>query len=213
MVLLLTALLGCSEKVELTDGDLFQVSNLKSRMISDTFRIAYIDNSLNFFEDYNALKSNVIVFVNTEQIKDYPYVQTVGSTKDREKNFSKKYSLEDVAFTKNMYDNNPIFRDYAIHICRTFDVNDWWNFRGAVDVMNKEYENLGNSPIDLLFQLSLLQDTAVEKSKVYQRLSLVGKMIRDTGVADAFTREQKSSEAFIKKFNYFLERRNLPLIQ
>lgn len=206
-------LCSCQQQPKLTDGSLFNVSEVTFRLLADTARIEFIDNSLIFFEDYNALKSNVLVYANIDQVRTYKHLHTVGSTKNKEKNFLKKYNSEDLLFTEKTYNDNPTFKDYAFHICQQFDASDWWNFRGALDFMNRQEENLGESPIDLLFQLSLLDDKGAEQSKAYKRLFVIGEMIRDTGMSDAFTKERKPGDAFVKKLNFFFEKKNLPIVK
>ena len=85
-------------------------------------QINYYDNSLIFFEDYNSLKSNVLVYENFKNIKNYKFIKTIGITPTEQKKFLKTYTQKDLIFidfgnrdySKTKLDTNPIFYQFFL---------------------------------------------------------------------------------------------------
>lgn len=208
-LLFLFFLLGCQSKIEFSSKQLSKVTEINSTIEKDTIIIAYMDNSLILFEDYNSLKSNVLVFENLEKLRSYSVVKTLGRTPTDKKNFLKTYSQKDLNFIDSLYFNNPIFKDFAIQITSKINLTDWWNFRYAVELTNQQIKHIGDSPMDILYEFSTVTLDSILTSRSYKRLKLIGEMINEKGVTDAFSEEQISSKEFMIKYNYFLERRGL----
>lgn len=206
-------LLGCQPDIEFTTDNLFGVSEINYKINIDTIEIEYLDKSRIFFEDYNALKSNVLVHDNLEELKKFKFAKTVGITEKKVFTFLKDYQEEDLNFIDSIYTNNSDFRKIAIQITSTMNVTDWWNFKNAFEFTNEKIDSIGEDPISLLYEFSLESKDSIQTSRSYKRLQLIGEMINETGITDTYSQKRISSKEFMNKFNYFFEVKGLRKIE
>ena len=206
------ALASCQTNLEFNTGQLQKVSIINYQIKSDTLIVTYSDNSLNFFEDYNALKNNVFAYLNMEVLKKHKAV-IINSKFPDSKLKSKFYNQKDLTFVENLHNNNPIFKDFAIHLTSKFNTTDWWNLNYAITLLNEHKGEIGKNPVDLIFKYSTLNTSNIKESPVTQRIITLGQMIKQGGLIDAFTKKQISAYEFIDKYNYFLSQRNLTILK
>ncbi len=188
----------------LTSGDLFMADTPEAMWDSDTLNLFIIDRSRIHHADYQSLKSNMFLYMNSKQLEQVTWMKTIVYFPDKDNFLTKTYHRDDLAMLLELYEEHPRFRDMAMYMVKQFNATELYNFRVACDAIAAHHGITGGDYIDLLFRFAAESEMEhFEESSSYQLLSEVARMLKYTGMKDYFSEKTIKPDRLIEHLRYF----------
>ncbi len=206
--------LSCQQKSEpklpnIEIGNLYKVDLIKVKAENKALDISMNDQSFIYFDDYVSLKSDMLLHLNYDEIKDYENIKVSFTQRERPEVFKRNYNKKQLdSIHKELSSNKYLERNYR-SLVTDFDVSEIWNLRSEVLNVSKTLKDeVELDYLELIQRYSKHQKEKdnIKESALYERMILIKDMFSEIGIEDVWTKERKKAPEFISKLNNIIEK-------
>jgi hypothetical protein len=197
LLLLIISLITCScsfdNGYEIDFTNFKTIEKIDISNTKDSLNLLVIDNSWIFFDEYNQLKYNYLLWKNNQLLNRFDIIKIdVRHNNEgyRHVFYANRNAQQEII---DVFKLNTTLDSLTNFFLTKFTPTDVMNFRNANEFLNKNFDEYDTDYI------RLLRDISTGNEKSYEKLGLMTKILSTTGMADYWSHEMVDATDLINR--------------